>query len=533
MKSTLATATAVLLVLLSATAVKAQQAAAVKPASNPATPTLSPQLPPEPAGTSRTRIVRLSQARGAVEIDRNAGGGFQSAFPNLPVTEGSQLKTGDGFAEVEFEDNSTVRLAPDSLVEFPQLALLNTGAKLTTVKVLRGTVYVSRESTKGNQFTLIFGDHEVFPMPSSHLRLEIKADSAKLAVLGGRVTIPDGQDQLEAAKKKTVTFNLAAPSAPAIAKGLSPNENDLWDKTSDEYEKQYAHANAFAGSGYSYGISDLNYYGSFTNLGSCGSMWQPYFVGASWSPFSNGLWTWYPGAGYSWVSPYPWGWMPFHYGSWNYCAGYGWGWRPGGSWVGLGNSGFVTSQSGKYKSFVPVRPPSHAPLPAQRGVIPVNHQPLSISGLRNRNSFVFRNNSAGLGVPRGDMGSLRGFSKDAEHHGLVARPVVEIPIQNAGAGYGAWNGNGSYSATRRAQGGDSIAGSRVGVRTPQSGMRGSDGMSAGGGMRGGAAGSGMSGGGGMRGGAAGGGMSGGGGMRGGGGMSGGGAPAAGGGAHGR
>ena len=66
-------------------------------------------------------------------------------------------------------------------------------------------------------------------------------------------------------------------------------------------------------------------------------MWRPYFASASWNPYGSGLWAWYPSAGYSWVSPYPWGWTPYHYGSWSFCSGTGWGWTPGGSWMGLSN----------------------------------------------------------------------------------------------------------------------------------------------------------------------------------------------------
>ena len=76
-------------------------------------------------------------------MDRQTGKGFESAMANLPVIEGSKLKTGDGVAEVEFEDNSTVRLAQNSEVEFPRLELLPSGAKASSVNVLQGTVYVS------------------------------------------------------------------------------------------------------------------------------------------------------------------------------------------------------------------------------------------------------------------------------------------------------------------------------------------------------------------------------------------------------
>ena len=63
-------------------------------------------------------------------------------------------------------------------------------------------------------------------------------------------------------------------------------------------------------------------------------MWQPYLVGAGWDPFMNGAWTWYPGAGYAWVSGYPWGWTPYRYGSWTYVNSYGWFWQPGRTWTG-------------------------------------------------------------------------------------------------------------------------------------------------------------------------------------------------------
>ena len=39
---------------------------------------------------SKARIVRLSEVQGTVQIDRAAGDGFDKAFLNLPVIEGSR-----------------------------------------------------------------------------------------------------------------------------------------------------------------------------------------------------------------------------------------------------------------------------------------------------------------------------------------------------------------------------------------------------------------------------------------------------------
>src|SRR5580658_6433064 len=68
--------------------------------------------PSTPASSnSKVRIVRLSEVKGEVQLDRLTGKGFEGAMANLPVTEGARLKTGNGVAEVEFEDNSTIRVA--------------------------------------------------------------------------------------------------------------------------------------------------------------------------------------------------------------------------------------------------------------------------------------------------------------------------------------------------------------------------------------------------------------------------------------
>jgi hypothetical protein len=162
----------------------------------------------------------------------------------------------------------------------------------------------------------------------------------------------------------------------------------------------------------------MMYYGGFGNFGGCGSMWRPYFASAGWDPYSNGAWAWYQGAGYSWVSPYPWGWTPYHFGSWSYCSGAGWGWRPGGSWNGLNNA--VVSNGG------PQRIPPRPILPPSRGaptVTVLNMKPLVRSGAVSEDSFVFRRDSAGLGVPRDGLGKLNKLSQSAVNGGAATTPI--------------------------------------------------------------------------------------------------------------
>ena len=386
-----------------------------------------------PAGSSKVRIVRLSEVRGVAQVDRNTGRGFEPAIANLPIVEQSRVQTGTGVAEVEFEDNSTLRLAPDSLVEFPQLERLAAGTTASSVRLLKGTAYVSLVKTPGSEFNLLFGEQKLQLPPSSHVRLQLLGTEAKLAVLDGTIKIDEPSGVLAVPHKKTVTFNLLHATEPTIAKDIAPEAFDTWDHNATGYHARTAALSAFGNSPYSYGVNDMMYYGSFMNAGGCGSMWRPYFASAAWDPYSNGALAYYPGAGYSWVSPYPWGWTPYHYGSWNFCPGAGWGWQPGGAWSGLNNVAAVASTTtGPGRRLLPVLP-IHPPRTGEPTLMGVNLKPLVRSEVGSPDSFVFRKDSAGLGIPRDGLGKLDKFSQHAIVRGTVTTPVYMSAPPSPGA----------------------------------------------------------------------------------------------------
>src|ERR1700752_1162990 len=93
---------------------------------------------------SQARIVRLSDVHGQVQINKNTGLGFENAFANLPITQGTQLRTSsNGRAEIEFEDGSSMRLAPNTSVEFSRLGLSDSGKRISDVNLIDGMAYVN------------------------------------------------------------------------------------------------------------------------------------------------------------------------------------------------------------------------------------------------------------------------------------------------------------------------------------------------------------------------------------------------------
>jgi hypothetical protein len=411
---------------LCATPLLAQQAVPVESPTSPSPADADASPQPDQAAPG-VRIVRLSQVTGDVQLDRENGQGFESAFANLPIIQGGRLRTGDGVAEVEFEDNSSLRLTPNSLVEFPVLSLGSDGTRASTIHVVQGVIYVSLTKGKQSNVNVTFGRETLALGPSAHIALTVTGKQPRLDVLDGTVQAVNGATTTTVGRKKALLFDPTSTNAPTLVSKNEKGPYDDWDKHAVDYHQRLAPTNGnYAATPYAYGLADMNYYGGFNSLGGCGMMWQPYLASANWSPYANGTWAWYPNAGYSWVSPYPWGWTAFHSGSWNYCPGAGWGWQPGNQWNGLRNTPLVRLPTGPRR----LKPPPGKPVPFGATMVAVNEKPLVASKLNEKDSFVFRKDSAGLGVPRGTFGKLNHISSGVVQRGSVERTAHVTSIAN-------------------------------------------------------------------------------------------------------
>ncbi len=357
---------------------------------------------------SQVRIVRLSDVQGTVQIDKNSGLGFERAFDNLPIVQGTQLRTlENGRAEVEFEDGSTLRITPDTTVVFNALSLSDGGSRLSSVNLVRGKAYVTWLGKSGDEFTLTFSGEKVDLHEAAHFRVSNSSGLAELASFKNAVDVTGPSGTVKVERNKEVAFDLSDNRKATVAKAFKSDPYDRWDEQADDYHQQYSKNNSTP---YGYGASDLGYYGAYSSVPGYGLLWQPYFAGAGWDPFLDGAWSWYPGMGFLWASAYPWGWMPYYYGNWIYAPGYGWGWQPGGWNTWSGGIHYVGAAAASF----------HAPLPPSGGV---NSAIVGRAGTSAENTsetkLVVDARSAGLGIPRGSYEDLRHFNKEVAKTGSV------------------------------------------------------------------------------------------------------------------
>jgi len=352
---------------------------------------------------SQARIVRLSDVQGSVQIDKNTGLGFENAFLNLPVTQGTQVKTRDrGRAEIEFEDGSTMRLTPNTTVEFSTLGVDDSGKRISVINLVEGMAYVNWLGK--DDFSLNFSKEKLALDRAAHFRIEASPTVAHLAVFKGEADVEGPAGKVVVEKKRTATFD-TSDDKYTVADKISEAPLDSWDREASTYHEQYAKNNS---SPYGYGVSDLNYYGAYSNVPGYGMMWQPFFTGVGWDPFMDGAWSFYHGMGYMFASAYPWGWMPYRYGNWMMVPGMGWMWQPGGYGNWLTVPRFAGTLPANFHPLV-------APAEGTGKTIAVGRGGATSAA---RASFLtVRSGSAGMGIARGSLENLKNLNREVAKNG--------------------------------------------------------------------------------------------------------------------
>jgi hypothetical protein len=295
---------------------------------------------------SYARIVRLSVVKGDVQIARGNSGKWEPAALNMPVQQGFAVGTNQGLTEIELEHGSVIWVAPNSLLQFTELALSG-GGQITKVAIVDGTATFDANIGSRDVFSVSNQDFQITPNGRSEFRLDLTHDGVGVTVLKGKIAFESPQGTQNLDKGQTFFLGVHKPQQS----GIKPTpKTDEWDKfvteRSNYIDSRTAQSAQYTNAPFSYGMADLSAFGGWTFVPGMGYAWQPNGVGAGWMPFADGSMMFFNGFGWTWVSAEPWGWVPYHFGQWAYAAPYGWMWMPGNygqwapapvNWVSVGN----------------------------------------------------------------------------------------------------------------------------------------------------------------------------------------------------
>ena len=300
-------------------------------------------------GYSHARIVRLSFVEGKVTVQRPDIAEWAEAPMNTPIQEGFKLSTAEGsFAEVEFENGSTVRLGQLSMLEFTQLALASDGSKINRLTMDMGYSTFRATPEAEDVYEVLTPNATLTPRGRALFRVDLDSSEERVEVFKGSLEVVGSLGSWTLARNSVLELRPDADQPALLSEGIT---QDDWDRWVEERESRVeAASNGLSPGEYSdnssngfYGWSDLSYFGNWSYMPGFGYGWIPN-VYAGWYPYSFGQWCWYPGFGYTWISFDPWGWLPYHFGGWEFIPDIGWVWFPGtfGAW----SPGLVTWYGG-------------------------------------------------------------------------------------------------------------------------------------------------------------------------------------------
>jgi hypothetical protein len=272
---------------------------------------------------SYMRLARLSYLEGHVSYQQSSDVDWSAASINFPLEPGDRIYTGeDGRAEIQFDDGSVCRLAENT--DFEILSLKD---DLIQIRILVGLATLTAAGSVDFEIDTPAAAFNTLRKGIYRFDIVENGDSDAIVRKGGLEAVNNGFSQrIETGELLHVRG--AGDANPSLSQY---NERDLWDEWNDRRDADlsaYADQDHLPNNVY-IGASDMDRHGHWETVDTYGTVWVPYSVDDSWTPYSVGSWCYRPFYGWTWISYETWGWLPYHYGRWYRSPGLGWCWIPG------------------------------------------------------------------------------------------------------------------------------------------------------------------------------------------------------------
>jgi hypothetical protein len=277
---------------------------------------------------AQDRYARLSNVQGEVTVFPSDNQRPNEATVNTPIMNGDEIQTGNGRAELSFQNGILIRIG-----DYSGIRLESTYTPMR-INLLQGTVFVDSHLIDRfrDELELRAGDAQINLIDEGNVRVDLGTEgSVRVTSIEGQVEVQaEGQRVLLNPGERTYVDPGKAPEA-AQAFNNEMDELDDWNQSEMEnYARNdlgtYGDQPPVNDNLY-YDTYDLSAYGDWRSDGAYGQVWVPHEYDG-WRPYSDGQWMYFDNAWF-WVSAEPWGWAPYHYGRWGWSVGLGWYWIPG------------------------------------------------------------------------------------------------------------------------------------------------------------------------------------------------------------
>lgn len=232
------------------------------------------------------QIVRLSLVQGDVRIsrgkqaERTTRATWEKASANIPLEEGFSLVTGQGRAEIELEDASTLYLAENSALVFNILSSTD-GVPRTTIALLTGTINLNVKTIVAGEWFLLSTPTNAVSLrypEKAYLRVNSYLDATTLTPLDASASLRlTNGGTVQAVKGQTFISHNGLPLTPDTSTTSNFSEWDSWvaDRIHARSEDLSAVMKDAGLSSPLPGLADMNAQGTFFACAPYGTCWEP------------------------------------------------------------------------------------------------------------------------------------------------------------------------------------------------------------------------------------------------------------------
>jgi ferric-dicitrate binding protein FerR (iron transport regulator) len=197
--------------------------------------------PPSAAGVSHARVVSLSLVSGTVLARRPGSTKWAGATVDTPIEEGVSIATAKhSFAEVQFENGSTVRLGELSRVDFTQLALAPHSGHINRLTLVIGFATLHVMPKRHDEYILNASGTRLTPQGKAEFRTDLSHAHLRVEVMSGHIQAADSSQSERLGKNNVLACDDTGSGAFQVTDSIQMDEWDKWVQARDQQQASLA-----------------------------------------------------------------------------------------------------------------------------------------------------------------------------------------------------------------------------------------------------------------------------------------------------